>query len=411
MNTFSAQQDLKHLTLQKAAMFLCGAMLLWAVGVQYLSLLLVSVIFIAYRLWKHPTFKTQMHHVRIPILFFIGWIVLTLLLQTQSYEETMSHTFHAARIALTLALFMALPPELARTALYGAWFGLAVVLALLALQALNWIPALEYWSHLTSRGTNKSIGASIMLSLFAVSVFAWSLQPNPMSWRALGLIGFFLLLILILFVVGKRTAMIGVAIGIFIVLLHSLRKHLRKLGAALALMTLGIIGTVALSPGLKNEWLRGIHEVQKALNGEVALESWNIRIQMIRHTAEMIEQRPLMGWGIGGWNTQWKERAHEMMNGFNMPHNDLLWIGSESGVIGSVAWLVMILAPLIPLWRMPGWRAAAASAAVSVAFISSLVNNGTRDAVLGLPMLMLVGILYANAFGIFRQEESDRTIR
>jgi O-antigen ligase len=407
MTPFSARQHLSHLTLQKAVMFFCGATLLWAVGVQYLTLLLVSVIFFAYRFWKHPTFTAQMRHVSIPILFFLGWIVLTLLLQTQTYDETLSHTFHAARIALTLALFMALPPELARTALHGAWFGLALVLALLALQALHWIPPLEYWSHLTSRGTNKSIGASIMLSLFAVSVFAWFLQRNQMGWRALGLIGFLLLLILIVFVVGKRTAMIGVAIGIFVVLLHLLRKHGKKLTAALALTALGLTSTVALSPGLQNEWLRGIHEARKALDGEVAVESWNIRIQMMRHTAEMIEEKPLMGWGMGGWNTQWKTRAHEMMNGFNMPHNDLLWIGSESGVIGSMAWLVLMLAPLVPLWRMQGWRAAAASAAVAVALISSLVNNGTRDATLGLPMLMLVGILYANAFLRPSAKESD----
>jgi len=83
------------------------------------------------------------------------------------------------------------------------------------------------------------------------------------------------------------------------------------------------------------------------------------------------------------------------MRGYNMPHNDFLWMGSQAGIPGALAWLAIFLAAC---WR--GWQTHTSSGQVVfaialMALFSSLVNNGTRDAGLGLPILFILGVTLA----------------
>ncbi|TNF62196.1 MAG: O-antigen ligase domain-containing protein, partial [Burkholderiales bacterium] len=197
---------------------------------------------------------------------------------------------------------------------------------------------------------------------------------------------------------GKRTAMVGLPIGIAVVVIHLLRHNRLRLLLAFVSIAVLVGSLVALTPRIQTQWMEGIQEVRRALAGEVNPGSWNPRIHMIRITGGMIEDRPLTGWGVGGWNSQWQERAPEVIRNTNMPHNDFLWMGAETGLPGALAWTGLMLIGLIALWRIRNWAAAAASGAIAIAFVSSLINNGTRDATIGLPMLMLVGLLYARAF-------------
>ncbi len=78
--------------------------------------------------------------------------------------------------------------------------------------------------------------------------------------------------------------------------------------------------------------------------------------------------------------------------GFNMLHNDLLWMGAQCGVVASLAWLALMLSGLGLAWKACGWQGAAA-ACILVATFSALVNNGTLDATIGLPILWVMGVL------------------
>lgn len=178
---------------------------------------------------------------------------------------------------------------------------------------------------------------------------------------------------------------------------HQLRYQRLRLAGGLLVIGLFAGGLYGGLPELRAKLDQGGAEVQSALQGRVANESWNIRIQMIKHTADMVLEKPLMGWGIGSWNEQGRQRVPDFPKGYNMPHNDVLWMGAQAGVPGALAWLMLMLSAWWAAWRLPDWRGRIAFAVAVIATFSAVVNNGTRDATLGLPLLWLMGVALAYA--------------
>jgi hypothetical protein len=66
-------------------------------------------------------------------------------------------------------------------------------------------------------------------------------------------------------------------------------------------------------------------------------------------------------------------------------------------VPGALAWLALMLSGLGVAWKAVGWQGAAAVGCIVIASFSSLVNNGTRDATIGLPMLWVMGLMISLA--------------
>ena len=109
------------------------------------------------------------------------------------------------------------------------------------------------------------------------------------------------------------------------------------------------------------------------------------------------QRKPLWGWGIGSWNDQWRMRVPQELAEFNMPHNDALWMGAQAGILGAFLWMSLMMSHVNSSWKIRNAWGASACAAIFMATFSSLVNNGTRDATIGLPMLWMVGVLISLA--------------
>jgi O-antigen ligase len=205
------------------------------------------------------------------------------------------------------------------------------------------------------------------------------------------------ILLTVVQIMSKRTAMLGVLMAATVVLMHFSRKQKKAWVASFALLT-GVCFLVwTASPTLQGQFAQGLHEIREGISGQVKVESWNVRIQMIQHTLNMMIERPWLGWGIGAWNHQWALRVPEEIAGFNMPHNDFLWMGAQGGFLGGLLWLFLMTSGLGSAWKANNWSGAAASAAILVCTFSALVNNGTRDATIGLPMLWIMGVLISLA--------------
>jgi O-antigen ligase len=196
---------------------------------------------------------------------------------------------------------------------------------------------------------------------------------------------------------SKRTGMVACILALVCVKLHLWRKYKWRWALAVVALALSCALLWITSPGLQAQFVQGIREVKEGLSGIVKVESWNVRIQMVKHTLDMMGERPLLGWGIGAWNNQWQARVPVEIAGFNMPHNDFLWMGAQAGLPGAVLWLVLMLSGLGSAWKTQGWKGAAATACILIACFSALVNNGTRDATIGLPMLWVMGLLISFA--------------
>jgi O-antigen ligase len=253
-----------------------------------------------------------------------------------------------------------------------------------------------YWQHLLAPGTNKSIGASILLCMFVAILVASALSSSGRS-RWLMLLVALVVMVILVETLSKRTGMVACILALVCVKLHLWRKYKWRWALAVVALALSCALLWITSPGLQAQFVQGIREVKEGLSGIVKVESWNVRIQMVKHTLDMMGERPLLGWGIGAWNNQWQARVPVEIAGFNMPHNDFLWMGAQAGLPGAVLWLVLMLSGLGSAWKTQGWKGAAATACILIACFSALVNNGTRDATIGLPMLWVMGLLISFA--------------
>lgn len=378
--------------------FAWGLMAFMPVGVNYLAFFVLA----GAVLWQRDVgvrWQRLRNGLLAPaLLLFAAWMLLVLALQDTWYSKTPSHLWHAFRIWLTIGLAASLSSDEAGAAVKGFLLGTAGVVLLILGYRVGLYGVHPSWEHLTMAGTNKTIGASILLTMAFGLLLARSVYSAGKE-RLLFAVAATVVLALIVQTLSKRTAMLGALIAVAAVLLHVWREH--KGRWLLSLLIAFVFGFVVWksSPGLQAQFAQGAHEIHDGLKGTVRVESWNVRIQMIKHTWDMMLERPWMGWGIGAWNHQWELRVPHELTGFNMPHNDLLWLGAESGTLGGIAWLLLMLSGLTVCWKSKGWAGAAAFAALLIGTFSSLVNNGTRDATIGLPMLWLMGVLVSLARG------------
>ena len=145
-----------------------------------------------------------------------------------------------------------------------------------------------------------------------------------------------------------------------------------------------------------------MQEIEEAQAGAVFKGSWVIRYYMYRDTGRMIADRPLTGWGIGGWTSQWHKRGPAMFADSNMPHNDFLWVGSQGGLPALLSLLVIMVAAVWQAWKRPDIAGRFALAATLIALIASSVNSAMRDAQIGLALLWIAMVYLRLA-----QEKND----
>ena len=372
--------------------FLWGCMTFMPVGVHYLGLFALLIAVMGTGSYGQRLARLQEGLMFGALCFFSLWALVVLAIQEQWFDKTLSHLWHQGRIVLTLALAASLSKAEAKAALKGFLVGSVVVLCIAMMQHFKLMNVMEFWAHLNDSGTNKTIGAAILMSMLAGLLFAYTLHADG-GKRWISVLALVVVIATIAFIFSKRTAMLTIIIGMAVVVIHALRDQKLRLMTAVVLMIVlvGLIWT--FSPKLQDGFAKGLKEVNDAFLGNVKVESWNVRIQMITHSWNMMIEQPWVGWGIGSWNEQWKQRVPVEISGFNMPHNDALWMGAQAGVVGAFSWMFLMLSGLWQTWKSRHWMGAAATASICIATFASLVNNGTRDATIGIPLLWIMGVM------------------
>lgn len=125
----------------------------------------------------------------------------------------------------------------------------------------------------------------------------------------------------------------------------------RRLGArgivAAVLLVVGVAGILLLVPTSRDRMLQGVQEVQ---NYDQAKEVTSMGIRMIfwKNAIEMIQERPLLGYGTGAFGAAY-DRKIEGRTGVAAtpagdPHNQYMKITAENGVIALLVFLGFIVA-------------------------------------------------------------------
>jgi O-antigen ligase len=325
-----------------------------------------------------------------PAIAYVGWTLFVLALQP-TYPETPSNLWHGLRIAATLAMALCLSRDEAvwglRGFLVSALWGLAVIGA----DHMVGLSDHPLWNSLIHHSGNKSIANAVMFSLIAASGLMLALdRPGTARYASVPLA--IVLLAVPVWVLPSRTSILIVLLALAAGCLHQWRARWLVLLSAFA-AAIALCSAIYVSvPKVQQRFAQGLSEIESAQAGKVSQESWGVRVNMYRHTLQMMLDRPATGWGIGAWNNQWKQRVPPVLQEFNMPHNDFLWMGAQAGVPGALALLVLMLSGLWAPWKRADLTGRLAMIALLTVIFTSSVNSGMRDAAIGLCLLWVAGL-------------------
>lgn len=254
------------------------------------------------------------------------------------------------------------------------------------------LPDWTIWSSLIKITGNKTIGNNLLLTVAAGSGIVIALDTSSAAVRALALVLVCAVLVVIVWALPNRTSLLILMLAPAAVLCHQWRQYRAKLVIALAAVVV-LAGSLLVSvPSMHDQLAQGLNDIERAQSGTWSHDSWGIRLQMYRETAAMVADHPLMGWGIGGWTSQWQQRAPAEFAAYNMPHNDYLWMGAQAGVPGGLLLLSLLVAACFVGWRRPDNLGRMAFLAALNLLFAALVNSAIRDANIGLALLWIVGI-------------------
>ena len=279
--------------------------------------------------------------------------------------------------------------DLTRYALIGAGIGLAATLVLRF--GLNIPRAAEgFWLIDPYRlAVTTLLAATLGLgALFGEHPRRW--------WSLLGLAAALIVIVL----TGSRTALLGLPVLLLVTGL-CLVKRPATVAAVLVVTAAIVIAALFLElPGTARIRLWDVLATI-ASGGQVADAAIDIRLGLYRAAAELFAQAPLAGHGWGGTTMplvlerltpeqlSWGQVVHL--------HNDVAQFAVSGGLLGLIAWALMLAAPIAGWLRLPREeRTPRRRHALLVVVIGAAVL-GLPDTYLAAPMTLTVYVVLAAA--------------
>ncbi|OUL99670.1 O-antigen ligase family protein [Variovorax sp. JS1663] len=376
-----------------AAMF-WGLTVFMPVGVPYLAAFLMIVALLVAGGWRERVQRLRASPMWWPVTIYVVWTLVILALEPV-YPQTPSNLVHGLRIAATVFMALALTREEAIWALRGflvmALFNILLIAAFwIAVWQRAWFPVVEPFRGVIFLVGNKSISNALLFTILGATAAVFGLQALSERRPLRAGLAFALTLavaVIITFSLPSRTSLLALLLAIPAACLHQWRRQLKVL--ALVMIAGGAVVAAGLwnLPAVQQKFELGVQELEAAQHGAVSEGSWVVRYYMYRDTGRMILDKPLTGWGIGGWTEQWQLRGPKLLADYNMPHNDFLWMGSQAGIPGALSLLAIMLTGVWVAWRRDDLYGRYAFAAQLIALIATNANSALRDAQIGLSLL------------------------
>jgi O-antigen ligase len=394
----AALSTIRRVKLQSTVGWLAGfwgAVVFMPLGVNYLAFLLMLLAMLLLPGRAERWARLRAHPVAWVLAALLALTVITLALQPRYYAETPANFWHGVRIALTIGAALALTRCEALMALRGFALAFVFSLGVVGAHALVNLPNFGLWNGLLKHGGNKSVSNALLFALaagaaltIAKAVLSVNLQRS-LLWALAASLS----LGAVLLALPSRTAALGWLVAMALVVAHQWRGQWFKLAAMAGAVAVLSVTAYFTSPDMRVKFEQGVAELERAQNGVVAIESWGIRYFMYKHTGQMIAEKPLTGWGVGAWNDEWKRRVPDLLDNYNMPHNDFLWMGAQSGLLGSVVVFALFAAGIAVAWRSDGLGARLALMAWVSMTVATTFNSAMRDAAIGLSMLWIAAVM------------------
>lgn len=371
--------------------------LFFPIGLVYAVVVLYIIVLLATANLRDLWFEIRRHPVYTPNLLLLAIVLFSAIFLSDGNEYRWSGVVYYLIFTFMLLFASGCKPvdyARAKIALFVGGVYAAVIFCLAKLVALpDWV----IFSYYNVYAGNKSISIGIFMAIIA----AWMLNDvfnttNRLKMFLL-LVAFTFIEVVVVQLAVTRTGTLLVYLLSALVLIRRIRFDVRS--AVLVALSSAIIVTVAISDGVGNRRLQGAAAAVAAAATEQHQPGFGVgesnRLQFLKVTGEMIVERPLLGFGIGGWRQQYPVRARELETAMmSTPHNDYLLYGAELGVFGLLILGLIFAALLRQAWRSEPSHGNALLMVTVALMVSSLFNAMLRDWRFGMPAMLLLAIAY-----------------
>jgi O-antigen ligase len=222
------------------------------------------------------------------------------------------------------------------------------------------------------------ITQNVLLSFFVLMNFVVALKATSTWLRGAALACAALACFAIAYLAQGRTGYLTLA-AVIVIGITMTARHRAALPAAIAAALIAV-AAAALSPSLESRVSKVYEQLLLFRSGQQLKSAEGIRLEFWRISLQMISEKPLLGWGTGGYNAEYQRRATEakltwVSAGTYNPHNQYLYIGTQLGIVGMLAyltWLGVALASARSLEPAGQWTAVGL---VSILAIHSMFDS------------------------------------
>ncbi len=221
---------------------------------------------------------------------------------------------------------------------------------------------------------------------------------------------------------GRRGAWIGAALAALalvnaLVMLPGRSGHVAAIGvmslavlwaappkwriAALTAPVVLVAAAMVLSPQFNQRLMVAVHETQAHQANDPTPSSSGQRLIFWTRSLQLIQDRPLTGFGAGSWNREFQRletangRAAPGMAQVRNPHQEYLLWGVMLGVGGIVLLLAFMGAVVRDAWTLRTPVRHAAVSVVAALAIACLFNSSLFDALIGEYFCIMIGLMLA----------------
>jgi len=190
-------------------------------------------------------------------------------------------------------------------------------------------------------------GMIFSVTLFLMSVFLL-FKKHIMSIRRLWILGLMLIIlgVLVYMTPGRSGYLAFMVVTVYLGYLL-FRAKLYKMLSVVFLLSSTLLLT---SPLVVERIELGVKEMQHVDPANIESSSMGMRMVLWKHTIELIKDRPLLGFGTGGFEEAYSQKIKDNpdweKNIMHDPHNQFLKICVEMGIFGLIVFLSMLASSL-----------------------------------------------------------------
>jgi O-antigen ligase len=380
--------------------------LFFPIGVMYTAIVLYFMAWVAAGGLRDKWVEIRRHPVYTPNLLLLAIVLLSSIFLSSGNEHRWHGMIHYFVLLFLLLFSVGCEEKVYRRAKLALFIGTLYAGLVFCFAKLGWLPDWTIFSYYHQYAGNKSISLGIFLAIVA----AWMLNEAFDATERRTMLAYLVAYAFIEWVVVQlavtRTGALMVYLLSALVVLRRLKFDRRSL-AIVSLVSLVILGVVA-SNGDGNRRLKGVGAAITALQeGSIGTGESN-RLQFLQVTGAMIAEKPVLGFGIGGWRQEYQVRAQGLETTFmSTPHNDYLLYGSELGVMGLIL-LAWIFGALVRESLRATTTKGTALLLVTVALmVSSMFNAMLRDWRFGVPLMLMLAIAYRDSRALLSNSDTE----